>query len=107
MSNRDWSISLGSAGTAGAMYPAKFTFDINATPSWANDFVVFPANQSPNATHDNLVAFNNPYSGNVNSSSICNRTTLASDDGLAATVKCPYAVGSSIAAGVLTSRVLA
>ena len=80
MSNRDWSISLGSAGTAGAMYPAKFTFDINATPSCANDFVVFPANQSPNATHENLVAFNNLYSGNVNSSGICNRTTLASDD---------------------------
>src|SRR3989442_6718469 len=106
MSNRDWSISLGSAGTAGAMYPAKFTFDINATPSCANDFVVFPANQSPNATHENLVAFNNLYSGNVNSFGICNRTTSASDNGLAATVKWSYAVSSSIAAGDSTSPAL-
>ncbi len=106
MSNRDWSISLGSAGTAGAMYPAKFTFDINATPSCANDFVVFPANQSPNATHENLVAFSNLYSGNVNSFGICNRTTSASDNGLAATVKWSYAVSSSIAAGVSTSPAL-
>src|SRR5947207_192611 len=106
MSNRDWSISLGSAGTAGAMYPAKFTFDSNATPSCANDFVVFPANQSPNATHENLVAFSNLYSGNVNSFGICNRTTSASDNGLAATVKWSYAVSSSIAAGVSTSPAL-
>src|SRR6266436_3304029 len=106
MSNRDWSISLGSAGAAGAMYPAKFTFDINAAPSCANDFVVFPANQSPNATHENIVAFNNLYSGNVNSFGICNRTTSASDNGLAATVKWSYAVSSSIAAGVSTSPAL-
>jgi len=104
--NRDWSISLGSAGTADAMYPAKFTFDINATPSCANDFVVFPVNQSPNATHENLAAFNNLYSGNVNSFGICNRTTSASDNGLAATVKWSYAVSSSIAAGVPTSPAL-
>jgi hypothetical protein len=104
--NRDWSISLGSAGTAGAMYPAKFTFDINATPSCANDFVVFPVNQSPNATHENLVALNNLYSGNVNSFGICNRTTSASDNGLAATVRWSYAVSSSIAAGVSTSPAL-
>jgi hypothetical protein len=104
--NRDWSISLGTAGTATAMYPAKFTFDINATPSCANDFVVFPVNQTPNATNENLVAFNNLYSGNVNSFGICNRTTSASDDGLSATVKWSYAVSSSIAAGVSTSPAL-
>jgi hypothetical protein len=104
--NRDWSITLGGAGTAQAMYPAKFTFDINATPSCANDFVVFPVNQSPNATHENLVAFNNLYSGNVNSFGICNRTTSASDNGLAATVRWSYAVSSSIAAGVSTSPAL-
>src|SRR2546428_12471370 len=75
MSNRDWSITLGRAGTAGAMYPAKFTFDINSTPSCANDYVVFPANQSPNATHENLEAFNNLYRGNADSFGLCNRTT--------------------------------
>jgi len=105
--NRDWSISLGTAGTAAAMYPAKFTFDINATPSCANDFVVFPVNQTPNATHENLVAFNNLYSGNVNSFGICShRTASASDDIFAATVRWSYAVSSSIAAGVSTSPAL-
>src|SRR2546427_9586331 len=55
MSNRHWSISLGSAGTAGAMYPARFTFDINPAPSRARHFLVCPATQSPSTTHDNPV----------------------------------------------------
>src|SRR6202011_64742 len=38
----DWGASMLAGGTAGAgMFPAKFTFDINATPSCAKDFVVF------------------------------------------------------------------
>src|ERR1700736_345849 len=38
---RDWSVSLGVGATVGeGMSPAKFTFDINATPSCANDYVV-------------------------------------------------------------------
>jgi hypothetical protein len=38
----DWGMSLGAGATGGdEMYPAKFTFDVNATPSCANDFVVF------------------------------------------------------------------
>ena len=40
--HRDWGMSLGAAGTSGVgKYPAKFSFDVNATPSCANDFVVF------------------------------------------------------------------
>jgi hypothetical protein len=40
--HRDWGTSLGAGGTVGAgMSPAKFSFDVNATPSCANDFVVF------------------------------------------------------------------
>ncbi|HET6930518.1 MAG TPA: hypothetical protein VFI45_09380, partial [Candidatus Acidoferrum sp.] len=36
----DWSMSLLAGGKAGAgVYPAKFTFDINATPSCTNDYV--------------------------------------------------------------------
>jgi hypothetical protein len=49
--NRDWSISLGGGTTAAAMYPAKFTFDVNANPTCVAgigvpipDFVVFPVN---------------------------------------------------------------
>jgi hypothetical protein len=40
--HRDWGTSLGAGGTVGAgMSPAKFSFDVNTTPSCANDFVVF------------------------------------------------------------------
>ncbi|HEY2345780.1 MAG TPA: hypothetical protein VGH80_07845 [Xanthomonadaceae bacterium] len=40
----DWNASLGSIGGSGSpdVYPAKYSFDINATPSCANDFVVYP-----------------------------------------------------------------
>jgi hypothetical protein len=48
--HRDWSINLGKAGTAPSMYPAKFSFNPNATPSCANDFVVFPVNAVGSAT---------------------------------------------------------
>src|SRR5207244_13577374 len=66
----------------------------------------FTANQSPKSSREYLMAASNPYSGNVNSVGICNRTTSASDNGLAATVKWSYAVSSSIAAGVSTSPAL-
>jgi hypothetical protein len=40
--HRDWSELMLAGGTVGAgMYPAKFTFDVNATPSCANDFIAF------------------------------------------------------------------
>src|SRR5436305_10892616 len=39
---RDWSFTLGTtAGVADGMSPAKYTFDINATPSCANDYVLY------------------------------------------------------------------
>src|SRR5258708_22141366 len=34
----DWSISLGNGAAAQGMFPAKFSFDVNAAPSCANDF---------------------------------------------------------------------
>ena len=46
---RDWAVSLGTGGVAQNMYPAKFTFDINATPSCANDFVVYGLNTAATA----------------------------------------------------------
>jgi len=42
---QDWAVSLGSdAGFQpnDAVYPAKYTFDVNAPPSCTNDFAVFP-----------------------------------------------------------------
>ncbi|HYL09214.1 MAG TPA: hypothetical protein VEU31_00630 [Candidatus Acidoferrales bacterium] len=101
----DWSISLGGQSTAPAMFPAKFSFDINAAPSCANDFVIFPVNQAPDGTHENLVAFRNLYSGTVPANGMCNRTASASDSGVSATVLWSYAVGA-ISGHVSTSPVL-
>ena len=61
--HRDWSISLGAGGTSAAMYPAKFSFDLNATPDCTTDFIVYPVNAVGSGTQPNLVAFNNLYSG--------------------------------------------
>ena len=57
---RDWNVALGSAtavdgsgtGTgvgSHGMFPAKYTWDINATPSCTNDFIVY-STQTPGAT---------------------------------------------------------
>lgn len=63
---RDWNTPLGSgtggAGTAG-MYPAKYSFDINAAPSCANDFVVYTTATAGANNQATLVAFNNLYGG--------------------------------------------
>lgn len=101
----DWSINLGTGGVAPAMSPAKFTFDVNAAPSCASDFVVFPVSQAPAVSRENIVAFNNLYSGAVPAPGVCNRVTSASDDGTAATVFWSYAI-NAIGGGVLTSPVL-
>src|SRR5437667_1388364 len=39
----DWSVSMGNAGAkvSDGMYPAKFTFNVNASPDCLNDFIVF------------------------------------------------------------------
>ena len=59
----DWSISLGPVGMAANMYPAKFSFDVNAAPDCTNDYVVYTINSAPSATQANIAAFNNLYSG--------------------------------------------
>jgi hypothetical protein len=106
--HRDWSINLGTAGTAPAMYPAKFTFDVSATPSCANDFVVFPVNANGSATQPNIVAFNQLYSGTAGANGVCNRTPVAgTDTGVAAVVSWSYNIqGIAGGAAVPTSPVL-
>ncbi len=90
---RDWSINLGTAGTAPGMYPAKFTFDVTQAPSCANDYIVFPVAAKGSATQPNLVAFNNLYSGSGTAGKgICNRTASGSDVGNSATVLWSYNV---------------
>ena len=104
---RDWSINLGTAGTAPAMYPAKYTFDVTQAPSCANDYVVFPVAAKGSATQPNLVAFNNLYSGTTGGTGICNRTASSSDTGTAATVLWSYNVQGITGGGAVpTSPVL-
>ena len=88
--HQDWSISLGGGTTAPAMYPAKFTFDVNAAANCATDFIVYPVNVAGSGTQPNIVAFNNLYSGTTPSNGICNRTPSGSDTGVAATTFWSY-----------------
>ena len=88
---RDWNIKLGKAPPEG-MYPAKFTFDINAAPDCANDYVVFPiADNAVVGKQANLIAFNNLYTPGL-----CGSAT-------APTFKFSYAVGTGV---IRTSPVL-
>jgi len=67
----DWSLPLGAAGLAQDMYPAKFSFDVNAAPDCTNDYVVYTLDTAPSATQANIVAFNNLYSGSTGGTGIC------------------------------------
>jgi len=70
----DWSVSLGAAGAAAGMYPAKYSFDVNATPDCTNDYVVFPIDVNGSATQATIAAFNNLYSGTGTTSCGANTT---------------------------------
>lgn len=90
----DWSIPLGTGVVAANMFPAKYSFDINATPSCANDYVVYGLNVA-GATpgQANLVGVTNLYSG---TGGLC---------GANPTVNWAYN-GSTTSGAVLTSPVL-
>ena len=67
---RDWAMSLTAGGTSGAgMFPAKFTFDVTAAPSCANDYVVF----TTSLTNPSIVAFNQLYSTQGSVGGFCNQ----------------------------------
>jgi hypothetical protein len=105
--HRDWSIYLGTAGTAPGMYPAKFSFDVTQAPSCANDYVVFPIAAKGSSTQPNLAAFNNLYSGTAGGTGICNRTASGSDVGNSATVLWAYNVQGIAGGGAVpTSPVI-
>ena len=105
--NRDWSINLGTGGVAPTMYPAKFTFDVNAAPTCTAvspaipDYAVFPVNVAGSPTQPNIVAFDNLYSGTTPSNGICNRAVPPpGDSGIAATTFWSYnitAAGGKVA----------
>jgi hypothetical protein len=64
---RDWAISLGAGGVAQGMSPAKYSFNVNATPSCSADFAVFPINTSTGNTRANVVGTfsGEPAAGNT------------------------------------------
>jgi hypothetical protein len=83
---RDWGVSLGStsftavnAPNAMPVYPAKYTFDINATPDCENDYVAFPTGadgtKSTNAMTPNgqasIIGYNNLYSSQGGATGLC------------------------------------
>ncbi len=93
----DWSVPLGAGNVAPNMFPAKYSFDINATPSCPNDFVVFGLNVAGVSTGQaNLVGLRNLYSGTA-PAGLC--------AGAAATFYWAYN-GSTAGGSVLTSPVL-
>ncbi len=58
---RDWSATLGGAGVAPGMYPAKWTFSTTSAPS-CSDYVVFPVNKAGvSGSQPNIVGFKNLY----------------------------------------------
>ena len=60
----DWSIPLGTGIVAPNMFPAKYNFDINATPNCANDFVAYGLNVAGvTGGQANLIGVKNLYSG--------------------------------------------
>lgn len=102
--SRDWSIYLGTNGTAPAdVFPAKFTFDITATPNCANDYIIYPINAPGTSTQPNIVALNNLYSGTAGGNGICNRTPSGSDTGVAATVMWSYNIQATSVTGAITN----
>jgi hypothetical protein len=52
---KDWAISLGAGGVAQGMWPAKYSFNVNAPPSCIADFVIFPVNASTGNTRANVI----------------------------------------------------
>ncbi len=76
---RDWAVSFtgitaATTGTVGdGQFPAKFTFDVNAPPSCANDFVVYNTGLAQSTSHPGIVAFNELYSSQGSVGGFCNQ----------------------------------
>ena len=91
----DWAMPLGAnGGMPLAESPAKYNFNVNSTPSCANDFVVYTIAANPSATQANLVAFNNLYTGTTSSSCPTANQSPVSTDLKQPTFLWAYALGS-------------
>ena len=70
---RDWGQSLGANGSTGVplagvnwypVWPAKYTFDVKATPNCNQDYVIFPTNLAgATAGQASVIAYRNLYAG--------------------------------------------
>jgi hypothetical protein len=91
---RDWSFTLGpTAGMADGMSPAKYSFDVNATPSCANDFVIYTVAAAGTATQPNVIGFNNIYAGSSAALGIAASPTGAIEVGTTVTITTTAAHG--------------
>jgi hypothetical protein len=92
----DWGMSLLAGGKAGGgVYPAKFTFDINATPNCTNDYVAFSTSLAGSSTQPSIIAFDQLYSTQGSVGGLCSQNGPS--------VKWAYNTGTGT---VLTSPVL-
>jgi len=72
--HRDWGTSLQNGGTVGAeMFPAKFTFDVNAVPDCTNDYLIFNTGLVASNTKPSIVAYDQLYSTQGSVGGLCNR----------------------------------
>jgi hypothetical protein len=70
---KDWGQSLGANGSTGVplvgvnwypVWPAKYTFDVNANPNCNQDYVIFPTNLAgTTAGQASVIAYRNLYAG--------------------------------------------
>jgi hypothetical protein len=58
---RDWSVSLGGGSGGTISGPAKFTYDVTATPNCTTDYVVTGINAAGSSTQANIIGLNNLY----------------------------------------------
>ena len=71
---RDWNTDLGNSGFVNAnTYPAKWTLNINAAPSCALDYVVFPTGANGSSSQASILAFNQLYSTQGSAGGQCNQ----------------------------------
>jgi hypothetical protein len=76
---RDWGQSLGAGGSTGSpatpfvpVYPAKFSFNINAAPDCIKDYAVFPTNLAgATGGQASIIAYNQLYSGTGTATPFC------------------------------------
>ena len=100
---KDWAVSLGAGGVAQGMLPAKYSFDVNATPSCSADFVVFPVNASTGNTRANVVGTftAEPAAGNTTT------ITVTPTGGTAVTLTLTSSTGSNTGLNFEVSSTLA